>query len=429
MSALDTVAQRNPPDRIRIVGRAVMVFLAAFVAWATVAQFEEVAIATGEIVPQGQVKVIQHLEGGIVDAIFVKQGDRVKAGDPLVQLNLEASDNRGLELAVTLDGYVLRRARLLAEASGGTPDFPADLAERRPDAVSSEQRAFDMRQLELQSTLAGLTQQIAQRELDVQQLNTERANTAADLGIAREELAISNALIADGLTSKVDHLTVQAKVQKLEGDIRSLSSAIPRAESALNEAQQKLREAELNFRRTALDELGKVEIALDETEEELTKATDKARRTEINSPIAGVVKSLKFHTIGAVVRPGEPIMEIVPSGENLVVEAKLDPRDVGYVRAGQLAQVKISTYDFVRYGSLDAKVILVSPDSSTTEDGKTYFQVIAQTTKNYLGADETDLPITPGMEATVDIHIGTKSVMHYLLKPVLKLREEAFRER
>jgi len=429
MSALDDVARKNPPDRIRIAGRAIMLFLFGFVIWANFAHFEEVAIATGEVVPQGQIKVVQHLEGGIVKEIFVREGDRVKAGDPLLQLDLAASDSREQELGVTLDGYILRRARLIAEANGETPEFPADTAARRPDAVSSEQRAFETRQLELQSTLNGLKQQIAQRELDVQQLNTERANTGADLAIAREELSISNSLLSEGLTSKVDHLTVQAKVQKLEGDLRSLSSAIPRAESALAEAEQKLREAELNFRRTALDELGKVEIALDEIKEELTKASDKARRTEIFSPIEGVVKSLKFHTIGAVVRPGEPIMEIVPSGENLVVEAKLNPRDVGYVRAGQPAQVKISTYDFVRYGSLDAQVILVSPDSHTTEDGHTYFQVIAQTTKNYLGADAADLPITPGMEATVDIHIGSKSVWHYLLKPVLKLREEAFRER
>jgi adhesin transport system membrane fusion protein len=429
VSTLAEVVRANPPSGIRIVARAVMLFLLGFVGWALFARFDEVSIAVGEVVPQGQVKVVQHLEGGIIQSIYVKEGDPVRAGDKLVQLDLAASASREEELTVALDGLVLRRARLEAEAGGTDLVFPEDVAERRPDTVRSEQLAFQTRRLELESTLRGLSDQIEQRSLDIRQLETERANKANDLGLAREELSISESLLVDELTSKVDHLSIQRDVEKLQGDIASIGAAIARAKAALSEAQQKLREAELNFRRTALDELGKIQLGIDQTREELAKATALSRRTEITSPIDGVVKSVRYHTIGAVVSPGEPIMEIVPSNENLVIEAKLAPRDVGYVAVGQKAVVKISTYDFVRYGGLDARIILVSADSTTSEDGQTFFRVIAQTEKNYLGASPGELPITPGMEATVDIHTGTKSVMHYLLKPVLKLRSEAFRER
>ncbi|MSP81922.1 MAG: HlyD family type I secretion periplasmic adaptor subunit [Alphaproteobacteria bacterium] len=429
MSALTDVVQSNPPAGIRIVARAIMLFLVAFVAWALFAQFEEVSIAVGEVVPQGQVKVVQHLEGGIIESIFVQEGDTVKAGDPLLQLDLSASSSREQELTVTLDGFILRRARLDAEASGSDLVFPADVASRRPDTVRSEQLAFETRRLELESTLSGLGDQIQQRELDIKQLETERGSKANDLGLAREELAISASLLVDELTSKVDHLSIQREVEQLEGEIASIGSAIARAKSTLSEAKEKLREAGLNFRRTALDELGKVQLAIDQTRQELGKATAQSRRTEINSPIDGVVKGVRYHTIGAVVSPGEPVMEIVPSNENLVIEAKLRPNDIGYVSPGQAAVVKISTYDFARYGGLEATIILVSADSTTTDDGATFFRVVAQTDKNYLGASPGDLPITAGMEATVDIHTGKRSVMHYLLKPVLKLRSEAFRER
>lgn len=429
MSALDDVVRRNPPSGVRIAARAIMVLVLAFVAWSYFAEFEEVAIATGEVVPQGQVKVIQHLEGGIVDQINVVEGDRVKAGDPLLQLDLIASDNREVELRVTLDGLILRRARLTAEANGTELAFPAEVAERRADTASTETLAFKTRRLELESTLLGLDEQIRQRTLDIQQLRTERGNKGSDLNLAREELAISESLLDEGLTSKVDHLAVQREVEQLQGEIASIGSAIARAEAALAEAEQKRREAELNFRRTALDELGRVDLAIDQTKEEMTKATAEAKRTVITSPIDGAVKSLQVHTIGAVVRPGDPIMEIVPSGENLVIEAQLEPVDIGFVKAGQDATVKISTYDFRGYGGLAAKVILVSPDSLTTQDGQTFFRVIAQTDKDYLGEVPGQNPITPGMEATVDIHTGTKPVLFYLIKPVLKLRDEAFRER
>jgi type I secretion membrane fusion protein, HlyD family len=222
---------------------------------------------------------------------------------------------------------------------------------------------------------------------------------------------------------------LQAEAEKLEGELQSLLPALPRARAAVAESTQRLKEAEIRFQRQAQDELGETEQTIARVQELLSEATDQGLRAEIKSPIDGVVKKLRYNTIGGVVSPGEPIMDIVPTGERLVVEAKLNPVDRGYVHAGQPALVKISTYDFVRYGGLQGTVRQVAPDASTDKSGTPYFEVIVETDRSYLGKEDGRLGIASGMQATVDIRTGDRTVLEYLVKPVLKLREEAFRER
>jgi len=428
-SPLDDLLVRQKPTALALFAWAIMLLLAVGLLWATQARLDEVATAAGEVVPLGQVKTIQHLEGGIIAEIFVAEGAYVTAGTPLVRLDLTQSDTYQAELSVTLDGLVLRRARLAAEADGTDPEFPAEVAERRPAAVVNERNAFNARIDEQRSVVNALEEQIKQRRGEIRQMEVEQATLREQLAIAQQNLEIANDLITDGLISKLDHLAAQAEVERLSGQLDSTREGLPGALSALTEAKAHLEETGLAFRRNALEELASVDLAIETTREELIRAAAVTDRTLIASPIDGIVKSLKFHTIGAVVRPGEAIMDIVPSHEQLVVEARLDLQDVGYVRVGQSAVVKISTYDYIRYGFLPAKVVLVSPDSHQDESGNTYFRVVVETERAYLGAEPGQLPITAGMEATVDIHTGSNTVMHYLLKPVLKLKSEAFRER
>lgn len=429
MSELDDLVARNRPSALTLFAWAIMGLLAIGLLWATQARLDEVATARGEVVPVGQVKTIQHLEGGIIAEIFVREGSIVAAGSPLVRLDLTESDTRQAELSVTLDGLVLRRARLLAEANGAEPEFPEEVATRRPGAAQNERNAFNARIAEQRSVINALEEQIKQREGEIRQLEAEGATLREQLAIARQNLEIAEDLIVDGLISKLDHLSAQAEVERLSGRLAAVREGLPGAQAALAESRERLNETGLAFRRNALEDLSGTDLAIETTREELVRAAAVTQRTLIASPIEGVVKSLKFHTIGAVVRPGEAIMDIVPTDDQLVIEAQLNPQDVGYVRVGQSAVVKISTYDYIRYGFLPATVILVSPDSHLDEEGRTFFRVIAETDRAYLGAEPGDLPITAGMEATLDIHTGTNSVMHYLLKPVLKLRSEAFRER
>lgn len=429
MSELDKLIARNKPSALALFAWAIVLLLTVALLWASQAELDEVATAFGEVIPVGQVKTIQHLEGGIIAEMFVTEGSLVTTGSPLVRLDLTDSDTREAELSVTLDGLMLRRARLNAEANDTELVFPEEVAERRPETAQNERNAFNARIAEQTSVLNSLEEQIKQREGDLRQMQAEEATLRQQLALARQNLDIANDLIVDGLISKLDHLAAQSEVERLSGQLSSTREGLPGAESLLAEARERLNETRLAFQRNALEELSGVDIAIQTTREELTRATAVSRRTLIVSPIDGVVKSLRFHTIGAVVRPGEAIMDIVPTDEQLVIEAHLNPQDVGYVRVGQPAVVKISTYDYIRYGVLEATVIQVSPDSHQDENGNTYFRVIAATDRTYLGQDPGDLPITSGMEATLDIHTGTNTVMHYLLKPVLKLKSEAFRER
>ena len=217
-------------------------------------------------------------------------------------------------------------------------------------------------------------------------------------------------------------------MEDLKSEFESTGTSIPRIQESVNEAKARRKETRARFVREAQQQLGEVEEEIARLNEDLAAAGEKGARLEIKSPIAGVVKNMRYQTIGGVVKAGEPILEIVPSGEKLVVDAKLNPLDRGFVVEGQPARVKISTYDFVRYGALEGKVALVAPDVTEDEDSP-FFQVIIETKKSYLGAEEGQLPITAGMDATVDIHTGTKSVIDFLIKPVLKMKAEAFRER
>jgi adhesin transport system membrane fusion protein len=496
MSHLDDILASHPLPTWRPIAWVIIALLGGLITWANFTTLEEVSVVMGEVAPQGKVRVIQHLEGGIVEDIYVKEGDRVRVGSSLVRLNLATSGVNHDELVVRLDAQRLIKARLEAQAKGIPLTFPPDVVERRSNLVRAQKEAFEASKRELEATLrvlenqenqkelevkeleskrktledrkretassaGAIHQQVRQKELEVKELGSRRQAVVNNLRRAKERFKMSVSLLSSGLTPRMEHLQLEAEVENLEGEKRAIESSIPRARAAVAEVEGRLREekerveGELNnlipaiprarsaveemknrieeaasrFRREARDELSNVEQAISRIGALLKEATEQKGRAEIKSPIEGVVKNMGFNTIGGVVRPGDPIMEIVPTSENLVINAQLNPTDRGYVELGQKAVVKISTYDFVRYGSLDGEVIMVAPDSSTDPNGNPYFQVVVKTGKTYLGLMDGELPIIPGMQATVDIHTGEKSVIDYLVKPVLKIRHEAFRER
>jgi adhesin transport system membrane fusion protein len=430
VSRLDALLLRQPLPSWRIAAWPIVVLISGLLGWSSVATLDQVAVATGEVVPEGKVKIIQHLEGGIVERIFVSEGSQVREGDLLIRLDLATSGVNRKELLARLDNAILHRARVRAQSEGTPLALPADAAARQPNVAEAERQAYVARSRELESNLSVLREQVRQRELEGHELEAKRKAAASNLALARERLKMSSSLLEEGLTAKMEHLRLESEVQSLEGELQALGPALPRARAAVAEATQRVREAEDRFRREGRDEMGETEQTIARVQELLAQATDQGVRAEIKSPIDGVVKKLRTNTIGGVVSPGEAIMEIVPSSDKLVIEARLSPIDRGYVNPGQPARAKISTYDFVRYGALSGTVTQVAPDASTDpKTGTPYFEVIVETDKAWLGAEAGSLPITPGMQATVDIHTGTRTVMDYLIKPVLKLQDEAFRER
>ncbi len=429
MSRLDAVLINHPLPTWRPLAWLVIVVLATGVVWSYFAQLDEVAIAVGEVIPRDRVKVIQHLEGGIITSINVREGDAVREGDVLVSLDLGSRALNREELQARLDGERLRRVRLTAQIENADPDFPADALARQPALANAERRAFEARRQELKSALAVLETRVEQKVLEVQELEARKAAVTKNLELARRRLGMSTALLARRLTPEMDHLELQAEVESLEGELASLTPALPRVRAAVVEAEQRIVETRDRFRREAQEELRETEQTIARLDELVQEASRQGARADIRSPIDGIVKNTRYNTIGGVVAAGEPIMELVPTGDRLVVEARLDPTDRGYVEEGQRAVVKVTAYDFVRYGGLEGTVVHVAPDSSATEQGLPFFRVIVETDKTYLGGEDGGLPIKPGMQATADIHTGTKSVLLYLIKPVLKLQHEAFRER
>jgi len=427
---LARLAASYPLPTWRPLARLVVAFIALFLLWALVADLDEIAVANGEVVPEGKVKVIQHLEGGIVRDIYVSEGSEVKEGTPLVQLDLAVTALNANEIQARLDGLMLQKTRLLAEVAGRTSvDFPAEESARQPDIVAAERRSFEARLDALQRSLAVLRDQARQKELEITELSTREQALVNSLKLGHQRLAMSADLLKSGLTARMEHVQLQGQVEETEGQLATVRASIPRARAGLAEAQQRIGEEQSKFVRTAQGELATAEIDIARNRQQFTQASGQQFRTQITSPTEGVVKNLRNNTIGGVIRAGDPIMEIVPINERLQVEVRLSPADRGYVRIGQRATVKISAYDYTTYGGLDGEVILVAPDTTIQPDTEPYYRVVVRADKAWIGDAGEKRPITAGMQATAEIHTGERTVMEYLVKPVLKLRHEAFHER
>ena len=413
----------------RFFSLVIIMLVSGFGVWAATAHLDEVAVAPGEVKPQGKVKKIQHLEGGIVEDILVAEGEIVENGQPLIRIDLAPSQANREELLYRVDALRLSAARHRALASGDELVFPEEVAERHPDLVSIETEAYQTRRSQSRSQASLLRNQLRQRQAELAELQSKARALEGNLAVTRKRLDISAGLLEKSLTPRIEHLELESEVKDLEGKLDATRKAIPRVNASIAEARDRIDEEGLRVHAEASEALAKTEQELGRLTELLTEATDQQLRATIRSPIDGVVKNLTANTIGGVVRPGEPIMEIVPLDETLVVQAKLSPVDRGYVEVGQKAKVKITAYDFFQYGALEGRVIRIGADANRLPSGEPYFDVVIETTGSFTDKSGAVLPITPGMQAAVDIHTGDRSVLTYLLKPFLRLKQEGFRER
>ena len=430
INSLDLLMEESGRPSFVSAAYLVASFISCLILWALFVELDEVSVAQGEVIPSAKVKLIQHLEGGILRRLAVQEGDTVKTGDTLLQLSLGTVGASSEEMQIRIDAMQMAKLRLKAEINGEVPQFPADLVLKRSEMVKSERATFNARRAALQSKLAVILNQVQQRDREINELRARKAAIEANLKLSLERVRISSRLLKRGLTPRMEHLELVRERESLDGENKVLAQAVPQAVSALAEARARLKEESEKFKTRAVEELNRVEVELARLQKTISEATDRDKRTNIKSPIAGIVKNLKFNTIGGVVKPGESILQIVPIEDELVVQAQLRPQDRGYVREGQRTVVKITTYDFIRYGGLDGIVTRIAADTNTNPDTKEpYYEVIVKTNKNHLGSEQGKLQITPGMVATIDIHTGTRKVIDFIINPVLKLKHEAFRER
>ena len=420
---------RGPNPRSKILLLAVLGFFFVALLWAQFAVLDEVTHANGTVIPSSRVQVIQNLEGGILKEILVEEGAVVRPGQVVLRIDNTTHFASFGELKAkyfTLQGDV---QRLTAEAEGKPLEFSPEFEAEHPDIVADQKALFESRQGELKSQIAILQQQMDQRTQEKTELESRLNQAQTSLKIANEEYAITEPLVKKNIVPKVKQLQLQREINDLKGEISSAKLAIPRAESAIAEASRRIEEKEQTARSEILSELSQRKAELAAVQEEITAAKDRVARTEVRSPVKGVVKELKIRTIGGVIQPGQDLMEILPIEDNLRVEAQVRPADIAFLRPGQDAIVKFTAYDFSIYGGLPGKVERISADTIVNEEGDAFYKVIIRTDKNYLVRNDQRLPIIPGMIATVDIITGEKSVLTYLLKPIIKAKQNALRER
>jgi len=422
----DALISRQRTHRAQKIVRAALAVTAMLVIWAALAHVDEVTRGDARVIPSRQLQVVQSLDGGIVSEILVREGQVVEAGQLLLRVEETRATAGVRESAATSVTLRARAARLRALAEGKPFLPPAAQSDEERRVIEEERRIYASRLNELDAQLAVVRQQLAQRQQEQSEAQAKRIAAQRSLELAQQELTQTRPLLTSGAVSQVDILRLERDISRFRGEADGASAQIARAQAAMGESQRKAQEAELAFRNEARVELAETTGKLNALTENAVGLADKVAKSQIKSPVRGRVQRLMANTIGGVVQPGKDIVEIVPLDDTLVLEARVQPRDIAFIRPDQLATVKFSAYDFSIYGGLEAKVENISPDTIVDEKGNAFYLVRVRTTK--VGFTDK-LPIIPGMTAEVDILTGNKSVLYYLLKPVPKVRDGALRER
>ena len=408
---------------------AVLAFVTVALAWAHWATLDEVTVGEGKVIPSRHLQVVQSLDGGVVREILIDEGERVEQGQVLLRIDDTRFASTHEEGWLQYLELTARVARLRAEVEGGEFIAPEEVAKRQPELVASERALFASRKREHASALEILAQQVEQRRQELAEARNREGQLGRSHQLAKKELEITRPLAERGVISEVELLRLRREVNDLRGELAGTRLTIQRGRSALSEAQRKIEEYKEAYRGESLAELNSRQGELSRARALVRGSEDRVTRATVRSPVSGIIKTLRVKTLGGVVQPGEGIVEIVPEEESLLVEAHIRPKDIAFLHPGQRAMVKFTAYDFAIYGGLEAELDRISADTIVDEQGESFYRIRVRTTRSRFGTDAKPLPIIPGMTATVDILTGEKTVLDYLLKPILKARREALRER
>ena len=420
----------DAPRIVRLTIWAVIAFFTFLVLWAHFAVIDEVTKGEGKAIPSSKIQKIQNLEGGIVAQIYVHEGEIVEAGAPLIRLDDTRFASNVGETDADRVAAELRVERLSAEVDNRPLNFTDDVRKKAPKQTADEESLYQSRKQQLADEVGGLQQQLVQRQQELREFQSKQEQYRNSLGLLRQEIGMSEPLVAQGAVSPVEMLRLKRSEVETRGQMDSTTLAIPRAQAAINEVQRKVDETRGKFRSDALTQLNEARTNLNKAQATSKGLEDRVSRTMVVSPVRGIIKQLLVNTVGGVIQPGSDLVEVVPLDDSLLVEARIRPQDIAFLHPGQEAVVKFTAYDYTIYGGLKAKLEQIGADTIQDEDKKnTYYVITLRTEKSHLGTEDKPLLIIPGMVASVDIITGKKSVLSYLLKPIIRARADALHER
>lgn len=421
---------RGPRRAVFALVGGIVLFLLFAVTWMSWAQLDIAVQASGKVIPTSRVQEIQSMEGGIIQAIAVKEGQTVKAGDLLARLeNLQFNSDLG-ESRHTWWGVRAALVRLNAEILGRAPVFPQELKEAAPRHVAEQQALWHSRKLERQDASETVRKQVIQREQELAETRSRIATMDVLLIDAGESLAMEEKLMKQGAGARADYLIAKQKVSSLRGDLEAARVSVQRLQAAVQEARARLAEINSRFNADASRERSELELKAATTSQQITAQADRVDRRELRAPMDGIVNRLLLTTVGGIAQAGQTLMELVPAEDKLLISVRVKPADIAFIHPGQDAKIRVSAYDSSIFGTLLGKVKRVGADAlMDKERQESYFEVILETEHNYLGEAAERLTISAGMGADASILTGKRTLMEYLLKPVVKTLDKSLRER
>ncbi len=429
MSEVSAATMESTPRTGHSLLLLTLLFFICAIWWASQTELDEVTRGEGKVIPSSKIQVIQNLEGGILSEVLVAEGQVVEKGDVLLKIDDTRFSSSFMETKLKYWELLARAARLEAEAKDKELELPDELMVERPALAAAERSLYLTRQRELQSNIDVLEQQARQRQQELAENQSKLNKLRTSYELSNQELEMSEPLVSVGVISEVEILRLKRTVNELRGDMETTRLAIPRIRSSLNEVRQKIEDVKIRFQSEASSQLSEVQAELNRSQATITSAQDRVSRTHVRAPVKGKINRLMINTLGGVIQPGEDLVEIVPLDDSLLVEAHIRPADIAFLRPGQDAIVKFTAYDFSIYGGLPAKLERISADTITNDEDESFYLIYLRTDKNYIDSNKGELEIIPGMTVTVDILTGKKTVLDYLLKPILKAKNEALRER
>lgn len=408
------------PGLLRTAVTVLSGLMALFIGWSAFASVEEVASAPGQIVPSGYIQDIQHLDGGVVREILVREGDMVERGQALLKLDATSADADLGQMKARQTALQLQVARLrqFAEGKGDAKGLSGDEKAILASMVEARRRQQDV----LRDQLAG-----KQKELQANMANRDALQK--NVALMQQEYQISQQMAAKGSGSKIDAMSAERQLNALQGQYNQAVNQVNQSHDAVSEMASRLQSLDADLNQEAMKNLGTAQAQLDEVDKQITKLQSAASRAVIAAPVRGIVKGLAVHTIGAVVEPGKVLMEIVPVNEELEVEALVSPSDIGNLKTGEPVKVKVSAFDASRYGSVPGTLQSISASTFQNEQGMTFYRARIRLARNYVGNDPSRNLILPGMTVQTEIITGDKTVLAYMLKPLNTAAQGALHER